>query len=147
MYPNSPSEWWSSQIRHSSYDMPRVASTFGSTLSGRSIFAIRSSFLCPVVFRGRRVLSHGFGYAASDAMVHYEPPAMSRQYEQGRSSIMLGVADCEGHHYGPTYYMVRLRLGGTTLRAPPIESQPDRSYTVRPAGAAGTVICKRQRLP
>src|SRR5215203_5329616 len=96
MYPNSPSEWWSSQIRHSSYDMPRVASTFGSTQSGRSIFAIRPSFLCPVAFRGRRVLSHGFGYAATDAMVHYEAPAMSRQYEHGRSSIMLGVRIAKG---------------------------------------------------
>jgi hypothetical protein len=29
-------------------------------------------------------------------MVHYEPPAMSRQYEHGRSSIMLGVRIAKG---------------------------------------------------
>jgi hypothetical protein len=114
--------------------MPRVASTFGSTLSGRSIFAIRPSFLIPRwLFRA---VSHGFGYAATDAMGYYEPPAMSRQYEHGLPSIMLRLRIAKGTPLLP-YYVVRLILSGTTLRAPPFESQPDRSYTVRPARPSG----------
>src|SRR5215203_5759011 len=96
MYPNCPSEWWSSQMRHSPYDRPRVQSTFVSTLSERSISAISSPhFLSPVTFTGRRLLSHGFGYAATDAMVEHEPP-QSPQNEHCWSSLLLRVRIAKG---------------------------------------------------
>ena len=70
-------------------------------------------------------------------MVHYEPPAMSRQYEHGRSSIMLGVRIAKGTVTAPPITWFSLDLAERSLRRPRLRVSLIRSYTVQLARAAG----------